>query len=59
MAQAKNCGLISSGLYSGPTNTMGMGNPQPPEGKCDKTAGIGDTAADFHDQEAGSGDLVV
>lgn len=59
MAQARYSGLTASGLFCGPGNTMGMGNPQAPEGKCEQTIGIGDTAADFHNQEAGSGDLVV
>lgn len=59
MAQARYSGLIASGLFAGPLNTMGMGNPQAPEGNCKQTSGIGDTAADFHSQEPGSGDLVV
>jgi hypothetical protein len=59
MAQARYSGLTASGLYAFPSNTMGIGNPQMPDGKCEQTTGIGDTAADFHKQEAGSGDLVV
>lgn len=59
MAQARYSGLIASGLLAGPLNTMGMGNPKMPEGKCKKTSGIGDTGKDFVNQEPGSGDLVV
>ena len=58
MAQAKQSPLFSSGLYCGPLNTLGMGNPQAPETDYKKTSGIGDTAKDFHNQEEGSGDLV-
>ena len=57
MAQAKYSPLTSCGLFAGPANTMGIGNPMPPQAEMKQTVGIGDTGSDFIEQTPGSGDI--
>jgi len=50
----------SANIYSTPLNTLGMGNPQFPQGVgYAKGSGIGNTGSDFHDPnyKVGSGDI--
>ena len=56
MAQARYTPLTSSGLFAGPSNTLGLGNPMMPQVDVEQTTGIGDTGKDFTEQEPGSGD---
>jgi hypothetical protein len=57
MAQARYSPLTGSGLFAGPFNTMGIGNPMPPQVDMKQTSGIGNTSSDFVDQTPGSGDI--
>lgn len=57
MAQAKFSPLTGSGLFAGPANTMGIGNPMPPQAEMKQTIGIGSTGSDFIEQVPGSGDI--
>lgn len=58
MAQARYCARVASGLYAGPGNTLGLGNPMPPQVDMEETVGIGDTSKDFAEQIPGSGDTL-
>lgn len=58
MAQAKYSPLTSSGLFCGPGNTLGIGNPMPPQTETEDTVGIGNDGSDFEEQEPGSGDTL-
>lgn len=57
MAQAHYSPLMSSGLFAGPLDTIGIGNPIPPQVDMKKTSGLGNTSSDFVDQTPGSGDI--
>lgn len=57
MAQAHYSPLMSSGLFAGPIDTIGIGNPMPPQVDMKKTSGLGNTSSDFVDQTPGSGDI--
>lgn len=56
MAQAKYTPLSASGLFACPGNTLGLGNPMPPQAEMEETVGVGDTGKDFTEQDPGSGD---
>jgi hypothetical protein len=56
MAQARYTPLSASGLFCGPSNTLGIANPMPPQAEMEETTGIGDSGKDFEEQEPGSGD---
>jgi hypothetical protein len=58
--EALQSGDPAAGIYATPLNTLGMGNPQFPQGVgYAQGAGIGNTGADFHNPnyKVGSGDI--
>jgi hypothetical protein len=51
---------IDGGIYATPLNTLGIGNPMMPQANgFERTTGIGNTGADFHNPlyQRGSGDI--
>jgi hypothetical protein len=59
-AQQSPSASIDGGIYATPLNTLGIGNPMMPQANgFERTAGIGNTGADFHNPlyQRGSGDI--
>ena len=59
-AQQSPAASIDGGIYATPLNTLGIGNPMMPQANgFERTAGIGNTGADFHNPlyQRGSGDI--
>jgi hypothetical protein len=59
-AQQSPSTSIDGGIYATPLNTLGIGNPMMPQANgFERTTGIGNTGADFHNPlyQRGSGDI--